>query len=105
MMHIHTYMHPYIHTYIHTGRPIDRQTIIIVAFTALLLWRHNDPSNCFKRMHLIRACLQFRGLIYYGGGSWWEGWWYAGRHGAEKGAESSTSGHTCNRKRESLCLE
>jgi hypothetical protein len=60
--------------------------------------RHNDHSSSYKGKHLIGAGLQFQRfsplLIVIE-----EVWWCIGRHGAEEGAESSTSGSAGSRKR------
>jgi hypothetical protein len=50
--------------------------------------RYHDHCNSSKGQHFIGAGLQFQRFSPLS--SWQETWWYPGRHGAGKGAESST---------------
>jgi hypothetical protein len=59
--------------------------------------RHHDHSNSYKRKHLIEAGLQFQRFSPFF--FIVKTWWYAGRHGAEEGAESSIFRSSGSKKR------
>ena len=63
--------------------------LIVVLRVSIAMMRHHDHGKSDKGKHLIRASLQFQ--MYSPLLSWWEACWHAGRHGAEEGAEISTS--------------
>jgi hypothetical protein len=43
--------------------PQVKQTVSVMI--SLAVKRHHDHSNSYKEKHLIRAGLQFRGLVHY----------------------------------------